>query len=88
MVPIIKSLNYRDSITGRIFNIQSPDCSGETDFFRIKLMFELLGIRIIGIQLFLKFKLYSKTHIKVSRRKSETVDRYPAILAEVVSREK
>ena len=51
-------------------------------------MFELLGIRIIGIQLFLKFKLYSKTHIKVSRRKSETVDRYPAISAEVVSHEK
>ena len=41
-------------IIGRIFNVQSADCSGETDFVQINQMFELLFIRIIGIQLYLK----------------------------------
>ena len=35
-------------IIGQIFNVQSADCLGETNFVRINLMFELLGIRIIN----------------------------------------
>ena len=45
-------------IIGQIFNVQSPDCLGKTDFVRINRMFELLGIFIIGIQL-MKFSFFS-----------------------------